>query len=272
MPHEPNVILTEEQINFFWQNGFLSVKQISSPEEIEIMRAAYDKIFQQRAGRDEGNQFDLAGSDEEGKEAALPQILNPGKYAPELKNTFAEANARSISAQLFSRVGDTSEMNGGVAHAIFKPALVGAATPWHQDEAYWNPQMEYQSLSVWIPLQPATLENGCMQFIPETHTLEVLPHRSINDDPRIHGLEVEENVAVDFSQAVACPLSAGGCTLHLSRTFHFTGANTSDIPRRALIMGFSLPLAPFPNERRFPWNETKATARQERAERIQTKT
>lgn len=61
------------------------------------MRAAYDKIFQQRAGRDEGNQFDLAGSDEEGKEAALPQDLNPGKYAPELKKS-AEANARSISA------------------------------------------------------------------------------------------------------------------------------------------------------------------------------
>ena len=39
MMHEPNVVLTEEQINFFWTNGFLTVDQISSPEEIEIMRA-----------------------------------------------------------------------------------------------------------------------------------------------------------------------------------------------------------------------------------------
>ncbi len=265
MPHQANVHLNADQIDFFWSNGFLSIEQISSPKEIEIMRVAYDKIFQQRAGRDEGNQFDLAGSDEEGKVAALPQILNPGKYAPELKDTLAEANARAIAAQIFARAGEVSKMTGGVAHAIFKPARVGAATPWHQDEAYWNPQFEYQSLSVWLPLQTANLENGCMQFISGSHEMNVLPHRSINDDPRIHGLEVDQNVSVDFSNAVACPLKAGGCTLHLSRTFHFTGANNSDIPRRALIMGFQLPHKPFDGERRFLWNEVKTTARQERA-------
>lgn len=269
MPYEPNVVLRQEQIDFFWQNGFLAVEQISSPEEIEVMRAAYDKIFQQRAGREEGDQFDLAGSDEEDKEAALPQILNPGKYAPELNNTLAEANARAISRQLFARVGNVDEVSGGVAHAIFKPARVGASTPWHQDEAYWSPEFEYQTLSVWVPLQPATLENGCMQFIPGSHEMEVLPHHSINHDPRVHGLEVDENAAVDFSKAVACPLSAGGCTLHLSRTFHYTGENRSEIPRRALILGFGLPIKPFEGERRFPWNEEKNTARQKRAQNAQ---
>jgi ectoine hydroxylase-related dioxygenase (phytanoyl-CoA dioxygenase family) len=269
MTHEPNLHLTDEHVDFFWRNGFLAIEQISSPEEICVMRAAYDKIFQQKSGRDEGNQFDLAGTDEENKEAALPQILNPAKYAPELKNTLAEKNARAFSAQLFSRVADASAMTGGVAHAIFKPARVGASTPWHQDEAYWNPEFHYQSLSVWMPLQEATLENGCMQFIPGTHELEVLPHHSIGHDPRVHGLEADENIGVDFSQAVACPLPAGGCTLHLSRTFHFTGANTSDVPRRALIMSFGLPHKPLIEKRRFPWNENKMTARKKRAEQFQ---
>jgi ectoine hydroxylase-related dioxygenase (phytanoyl-CoA dioxygenase family) len=270
MAHQPNVVLTEEQIDFFWKNGFLAVEQISSPEEIEIMRAAYDKIFNQRAGRDAGDQFDLAGTDEEGKEASLPQILNPAKYAPELKDTLAEANAFAISKQLFARVGDANEVGGGVAHAIFKPAISGAPTPWHQDEAYWGPQLEYCSLSVWLPLQPATLENGCMQFIPGSHEWEVKPHHSINHDPRIHGLEIDEDVPVDYSSAVACPLPAGGCTLHLSRTMHYTGANKSEIPRRALILGYSLPARPREDERRFPWNEIKMTSRQERASKVQT--
>lgn len=265
MEHQANVVLTEEQIDFFWQNGFLAVEQISSPAEIEVMRKAYDKIFQERAGREEGNQFDLAGTDEEDKQAALPQILNPAKYAPELKNTLAEANARAISRQLFARVGQAAEVDGRVVHAIFKPARSGAPTPWHQDEAYWNPDFEYRSLSVWMPLQQATLENGCMQFIPGTHEWPVKKHRSINNDPRIHGLEIDDQVEVDYSSAVACPLSAGGCTLHLSRTMHYTGPNQSEIPRRALIMSFGLPLAPSREQRRFPWNEVKTTARQERA-------
>ena len=269
MMHEPNVVLTEEQINFFWTNGFLTVDQISSPEEIEIMRAAYDTIFAQRAGREEGNQFDLAGTDEDGKQESLPQILNPGKYAPELNDTLAEANARSISRQLFARVGNPDEVMGGVAHAILKPAKSGATTPWHQDESYWNPELEYDSLSVWMPLQPATLENGCMQFIPETHEWEVKPHHSINHAPRIHGLEIDEDVPVDYSQAVACPLPSGGCTLHLSRTMHYTGPNKSDMPRRALIMGYQLPGRPSRIKRRFEWNELKTTARQDRAQTVE---
>ena len=268
MVFEPNVVLTEEQINFFWRNGFLAVDQISSLEEIEVMRVAYDRIFEQRAGRDEGNQFDLAGTDDEGKQEALPQILNPGKYATELNNTLAEANALAISKQLFARVGDAQQVMGGVAHAIFKPARSDATTPWHQDEAYWNPEMEYCSLSVWIPLQPATLENGCMQFIPTTHEWQVKPHHSINHDPRIHGLEIDEDVPVDYSQAVASPLPAGGCTLHLSRTMHYTGPNQSDVPRRALIMGFQLPAKHSIIKRRFEWMEMKTTARQERAEAV----
>jgi ectoine hydroxylase-related dioxygenase (phytanoyl-CoA dioxygenase family) len=267
MAYQPTVQLTDEQIDFFWTNGFLAVEQISSPEEIEVMRAAYDKIFTQRAGREEGNQFDLGGTDEEGKEAALPQILNPAKYAPELKDTLAEANARAISQQLFARVGDAEKVGGGVAHAIFKPARSGAPTPWHQDEAYWNPEFDYTSLSVWMPLQPATLENGCMQFIPGTHEWEVKPHHSINHDPRVHGLEIDEDVAVDYSKAVACPLPPGGCTLHLSRTMHYTAPNRSAIPRRALIMGYALPATPRTEKRRFPWNEAKVTARQERAQK-----
>lgn len=265
MAQQPTVQLTDEQIDAFWENGFLAVEQISSPQELEVMRAAYDKIFRERAGRDEGNQFDLGGTDEEGKEAALPQILNPAKYAPELKDTLAEANARAISQQLFARVGDADTVGGGVAHAIFKPARSGATTPWHQDEAYWNPELEYCSLSVWMPLQPATLENGCMQFIPRTHTWEVKSHHSINHDPRIHGLEIDEDVVVDYDKAVACPLPPGGCTLHLSRTLHYTGPNRSEIPRRALIMGYALPATPRSDERRFPWNERKTTAREERA-------
>ena len=45
------------------------------------------------------------------------------------------------------------------------------------------------SRAIWIPLQAATLENGCMQFVPGTHRQEVLPHHLIGNDPRIIALE-----------------------------------------------------------------------------------
>lgn len=250
--------ITVEQIRFFHLNGFLRIESpVATPEEIEWMRAAYDRMFAERAGWNSGDQFDLGGTDEKGKSEALPQILNPAKYAPELNDGKFLVVVDQIVKQL---LGDEAEV--GIAHAIFKPSGHGAATPWHQDEAYWDPKFQYKTISVWMPLQPATIENGCLWFVPGSHEWDVLPHQSIGGDVRVHGLEMVNTEPCET--AVACPLPAGGITIHRNRTAHYAGPNTSDIPRRALIMMGGLPQTDNPAARNFPWNEIKQTARAER--------
>lgn len=258
---QPTLSLTEEQIAFFQREGYLSLPTITTPEEVERVREIYDHLFEIRAGREEGDQFDLAGVDEEGKQATLPQILNPSKYAPELAEALYRANALAISRQL---LGPESEFMG--EHAIFKPARYGAETPWHQDEAYWNPDLEYEALSVWLPLQEATLENGCMQFLPGSHLQEVLAHHNIGYDPRVHGLEMDQ---IDSSQAVACPIPAGGATLHHCRIAHYAGPNRSAIPRRAYILLFRRPVAKRTEARDFGWRQDEhLQAREQRRQGV----
>jgi ectoine hydroxylase-related dioxygenase (phytanoyl-CoA dioxygenase family) len=261
---QPTVSLTPDQIAFYHANGFLALSVITTQDEVQWMREIYDHLFASRAGREEGNQFDLGGSDEEGKAAVLPQILNPSKYAPELKEGLFRVNAMHVAKQL---LGEQVIPMG--EHAILKPARYGAETPWHQDEAYWGEQMQYNSFSMWIPLQPATMENGCMQFIPASHKSDVVPHHSIGHDPRVHGLEMD--ALPDARQAVACPIPAGGCTIHSNRTMHYAGANRSDIPRRALILGFGIKPTPYAGPpREFTWNKLKQTPRDERAKAAQS--
>ncbi len=252
---QPTISLTQDQIEFFQREGYLAIGPISEEVELAWMREKYDQMFSRRSGRNLGDQFDLAGTDEEGKEQALPQILNPEKYAPEFADTLMRANAMAIARQL---IGAPIECHG--AHAIYKPPRIGAATPWHQDEAYWDPTVEYPcSISIWVPLQEATIENGCMWFVPRSHRLEVLPHRHINNDPRIHGLELLDSDS-HTSGAVACPLPPGGATIHPSRTLHHTGPNRSDVPRRAYILGAGLPPVKRAVPRRFPWLEVEKSA------------
>ncbi len=259
---EPTAGVSPAQVAFFHENGFLAIGSITTPEELARLREIYDRLFSQRAGRESGDQFDLAGADEEGKAASLPQILSPSRYAPELLQSQYYSNARHIAAQL---LGAGASFQG--EHAIFKPARTGAPTPWHQDEAYWNPGLQYNALSVWMPLQEATLENGCLQFVPGSHRWEIVEHRSIGGDVRVHGLETVE--PVDSSQAVPCPLPPGGATFHLNRTLHYAGPNRSEIPRRAYILGFGLPPQPRGDQRAFAWNDKKQTARDERARAAQ---
>ena len=259
MEQNLDTMLNADQIAFFHREGFLALDSIVSHDEIEKLRIIYDRLFEERAGRETGDQFDLAGTDEDGKAEALPQILSPSKYAPELLESSLYTNALLVARQL---LGDDAMSQG--EHAILKPARYGAPTPWHQDEAYWNPSMQYNAISIWVPLQDATLENGCMHFIPGSHHLEVQPHHSIGNDPRIHGLEIDE---VDATTAVACPIPAGGATIHGPRMLHYAGPNRSDIPRRAYILMYGLPPAQRSTPRRFPWMEAKQTARMTRAEK-----
>src|SRR5690606_36572853 len=99
--------------------------------------------------------------------------------------------------------------------------------------------------------------------LPGSQNWEVKPHHSIGHDPRVHGLEIDE--VPDPSRAVGCPLPAGGATIHLSRTLHYTGPNRTAIPQRAYIMGLSVPATPRANVRDFYWNRMKETAREARA-------
>jgi ectoine hydroxylase-related dioxygenase (phytanoyl-CoA dioxygenase family) len=264
LTHQPTVSLTPQQIDDFHRDGFLSLPSISNLQEIELMKDAYDRIFSEQAGRERGDQFDLAGDDADEKTQNLPQILGPEKYAPELWDTLARANALHIVRQLF---GDDMEPQG--SHAIFKPAKHGATTPWHQDEAYWSANLEYRSVSVWMPLQDVDEENGCMQFIAGSHLREVAPHQPINNNPKVHGLELAPEASENLSNPRICPLPAGGATFHPSRTLHFTAANHSDRPRRALIMMFGAPAKPREelglSPRIFEWQQRQNTNRAERA-------
>lgn len=254
--------MTAEQIAFSKDNGYLAIDYLVDADEVGWMREAYDRIFDQRAGREVGDQFDLAGTDDDGEEARLPQILSPSKYAPELlEGKFRE---RVLEAA-HDLLGPDATLGGD--HAILKPALTGAETPWHQDEAYWDPGFDYISFSPWIPLQNVNVENGCMWIVPGSHRIEVVPHHSIGHDPRVHGLEAE---GVETAAAVACPIPAGGATFHLSRTLHYTGPNLSAQPRRAYIIGAGLPAVPRTDGRTFPWNDLKQTARDKRSRRSGT--
>lgn len=258
--------ISAEQREFFHREGYLAIDALTTQEDVARLRESYDRIFAQQAGREEGNQFDLAGTDEDGKQAVLPQILNPAKYAPEMNDSLLLANATQLCRDLFG-----PEATCAFAHAIFKPPHIGAETPWHQDAAYWDPMKDYpHSVSIWVPLQEAKLENGCMQFVPRSHlSQDIWRHQSLGNDPRIHALELHPDERHRIQGAVACPLPPGGATVHGGYALHYTGPNRSPIPRRALILVGGLPPVIRQTPRDNPWEKAKQTARLQRARAAQ---
>jgi ectoine hydroxylase-related dioxygenase (phytanoyl-CoA dioxygenase family) len=249
-----NLELTDEQVAFFRENGFLSIERITTDAEVEWLRGIYDRLFQERMGEEKGEYFDLGGPRGHRGREVLPQVLGPERKFPELLETVYTRNARRLAARL---LGVTEAEISGGGHMILKPARYGRETPWHQDEAYWNPDVIPHSLSVWLPLDPATMESGCMQFIPRSHTGEVRRHRHIDNDPSVHGLVTDD---VDPAQAVACPIPVGGATFHHCRTLHHAGPNRTDHPRRAYILVLGAPPTKADRPADRPWQQEEREA------------
>ncbi|MES4793237.1 MAG: phytanoyl-CoA dioxygenase family protein, partial [Chloroflexota bacterium] len=57
--------------------------------------------------------------------------------------------------------------------------------------------------SLWLPLDDATVENGCMAVVPGAHTLGPLPHVHVRDD------YVIEDGALEVGRATLLPMRAG---------------------------------------------------------------
>jgi len=256
----PIVRLTDAQKVAFRRDGFLVVENLTTPAEIAALTVAYDRLFTERRGWDTGDLFDMVGRDNVDKALSLPQLLWPSRYEPYLLETHLHASARSIAEQLLG-----PNPTNILEHAIMKPAGNGAATPWHQDDAFSRRGSGFlEALSIWMPLQDVTVGSGCMRYIRASNLGPLYPHRSPGNDPRIHGLEV--TAPPNMKDCVDVPLPAGAGVVHHSRTIHSAGVNTSNHPRRAYILGFAVQTRRHSIfSRDYPWNLEKRTAREQRA-------
>jgi hypothetical protein len=223
----------------FAERGYLVVPRLCDPTDLLAIRAVIAKLFRDKVGHAEGRQFDMLGIDEDAQTMRQPQIVNPSQFAPELLQTPYFRKTHSLACQL---LGPDAQFS--FDHSILKPARSAFATPWHQDEAHHNHRFfRYRQISFWLPLQNAPLASGCMRYVPGSHLGDVLPHRNLNNDPRIHAMECPTS-EFDESLAITRPISAGACILHDGRTLHAAMPNTSAEDRFAYIIAFVGPPEP----------------------------
>ncbi len=113
---------------------------------------------------------------------------------------------------------------------VFKSAETGYGSPWHQDWPYWK---GIHKLSVWIALDPATPENGCLKLLPGSHKSHFV-HDGTARAGEGFGNRLSEG-AVDESKAVTLPCAVGDAILFHDLALHASHPNATGEDRYALI-------------------------------------
>lgn len=121
--------------------------------------------------------------------------------------------------------------------AIFgKPAGVGKATPWHQDGEYW-PIRPLATATVWVALDAATPENGCLRVIDGSHAdRKLYPHQTQVGDLVLH--QALDPAYVDEAGISEIVLEPGQVSVHDVYLAHGSEPNRSAHRRAGVTYRF----------------------------------
>ena len=224
--------VTDTDIQYFHQHGYLVIEDAFTPDEVQD---AIDGMVHLMDGKNpdfRAIQFEpkLAKlkdeMDTDGRRDAIRKIFNYVDYEPRLNVMAAHSGLLGVLERIMD---DKPALFQDMA--LVKPPRHGSEKPWHQDCAYFNLEHGTTVVGVWIALDEATPENGCMHIIPGSH----------NEGPMIHFKRRDWQICdthVPIARDTMVPLPPGGCLFWHGLTHHGSPVNHSSQRRRALQLHY----------------------------------
>ena len=115
--------------------------------------------------------------------------------------------------------------------SVFKGPDGAKQFPWHQDDGYTAVEPS-PYLTLWLAVNDATTENGCISVRPGSHKNGLVPHRDSPIGLICHDLD-------DPDQGIPVPVQAGSIAAFQSLTMHKSGINRTSGTRKAYIIQYS---------------------------------
>lgn len=226
-------VVSEAQVQFFVENGYLIVPDLVTLEEVEEMRR--DTVHLARGGYPCESLLSLPAdlSDEEALQNILcihqPHYLSPvmEKYVrhPKICGVLSQITA----AHLPWWDGSVKCMQSMLF--VKPPGFQGQA--WHQDEIY-IPTRDRSLIGAWIALDDATVENGCLFVIPGSHRQGYLYPQRAHNNPEEFDF-AQESYGFDESAQVPVEVKTGTVVFFNGYLLHRSFKNRSQIFRRVLV-------------------------------------
>jgi ectoine hydroxylase-related dioxygenase (phytanoyl-CoA dioxygenase family) len=232
--------LTEEQIGFYYDQGYFVARGVFDATEIARLQEGYDYIRSLLQKSDAIDPDHLAGKGDVHIHVQAPagtatgdseKYLRKVQWPALIHPAFEEIRNSAKFVQLLEPLLGTS-LKQYINQINFKMPGGGISFPWHQDirptPAFREQHVNY--VQTVIVVDEATVDNGCLHIVPESHRLGNLKVQ------RYAAGQIED--LLDVTTAVPCTGVPGDVVMFTSYTVHGSQPNRTDQPRRSYINGF----------------------------------
>jgi len=223
--------LNKAQIARFQEDGFLVIDHLLSEETVRQVTARFEPLFR---GDFPTGLYPDEWNWQEGRDSAdlTRQICNGWKSDPTIAGVVLSPLVGRLCATLAGWPGARMAQD----NVLWKPP--GAkALGFHQDESYIQWVVPPQYLTCWIALDPTTRDGGTIEYVRGSHRWNLSPmvdQFHAPDDYR-EAMEAAAVHAGATPEIVQIEVPAGACVLHAGRTWHGSGPNLGDRPRRSVV-------------------------------------
>lgn len=225
--------LSPEQIAQYQHDGFLIIEDFLNNEELNHWRAALDEAVAKRKGNKLPDRASVYGkgddADKEYYDKVFEQLINLWQDNDTMHDIMVDERLGKMAAELSGSDGIRIWHD----QALIKKPWANP-TSWHLDTPYWS-FSDRRALSIWVALDDATLENGCLFFIPGSHK------KTSFENP---GIGKNMGAIFDFypefknTRSVPAVMKAGSCSFHCGLTIHGAHANMTPGYRRAMTCAY----------------------------------
>ncbi len=221
--------LSDEQVEFYRENGYLAGIRLLNDEQIEVLRQELAELV------DPGHRgnhlfYEFNSNESADLEKILFHALGAWRITPGFHDLLWNPAFSVPASQL---------LEGAVRfwhdQLFYKPAHHGGVVIWHQDYSYWTRTQPMAHLSCWIGLDDSTRENGCVHYVPGSHRWNLLPREDFAKDmDTIQGV-LSESQKREF-RPIPIELKKGECSFHHPLMVHGSFENRTERPRRAAVI------------------------------------
>lgn len=229
----------ESVIKEFNENGFAILRGILEPATLDSVKQECEVLVAELASQRyaEGKLADTY--DDAPFETRLMRLYegypdeNPTIFRPELhREGFFGVFAHPTLLELAGRIlGPEIRLYPNYSVRPKLPENKRTEVLWHQDAGYTSKTADIlRMMNVWTPLVPVDVENGCMEFVPESHKSGVVPHEKDVHYLRIH----DDYIKPVEADAVCIEMLPGDVVIFSNLLFHH------GLPNRASHIRWSL--------------------------------